>query len=357
MQRQNSSAFKTKQTLDKVKDVYGKREDQIIAAKKKSTTVVDNKNKTQRANPKSGSGRAPVKGANVHYFPSDVGTFSQGHYIIFSVKKQVAANVTGRKARGKAGASLRTAFQGALQISDMICMYMPPQVTLSDNLKYADQEIGGAALAATGGVQRVVNAAQMDGAMKKALGMGKGVLETGEDFFKGLLIDGVRGMANILGGGATALQISQGIVATPHLELMFEGVTRREFTYTFTMTPRNETEADKIRDIVKIFRTAMYPDYAFSSRAASTSGITNATATRYMKFPDVFEIQYYFRGTGENNFLPQPKTCSLTKCDVTYGGGESYVSVGGNGSPQKTTIALSFSEIDIMTKSQVKAGH
>ena len=42
---------------------------------------------------------------------------------------------------------------------------------------------------------------------------------------------------------------------------------------------------------------------------------------------------------------------------MTYGGGESYVSVGEDGSPQKTRIALSFSEIDIMTKSQVKSGH
>ncbi|MEC8882317.1 MAG: hypothetical protein VX737_03460 [Pseudomonadota bacterium] len=344
-----------KDTLNKTQEVYSKREDNFNRSTLGSH-LVDNNNKTQRANPK---GADSGKGGKIHYFPSDVGSFSQGHYILFFVKKQVAADVTGRKKTGKGGASLRTKFEGGLDITDTIALYMPPEVTLSDNLRYNDVEIGAMALGAEKFIGQVTTASAMDQLLTKETGMN--LLETGMDTMKDLGMRAIVGAANILSGGAAGLQIERGIVATPHLELMFEGVTRREFNYTFTMTPRNETEAFTIKEIIKIFRTAMYPDYAFGSASASagkkSGGGGGALATRYMNFPDVFEIQYNYRGTGKNNFLPQPKICSLTKCDVTYGGGESYVSVGEDGSPQKTRIALSFSEIDIMTKSQVKAGH
>ncbi len=93
------------------------------------------------------------------------------------------------------------------------------------------------------------------------------------DAFSAKLVDFVSGAMNFLGGGATAAQIATGIVRTPHMELMFEAVNRREFNYTFTMTPRNETEAATIEKIVKVFRKEMHPDYV--DVGAQLSGLGN----------------------------------------------------------------------------------
>ena len=325
--------------------------------KKLKTNVVDNTKKSQPFNPVNKKGSKTVVPLE---FPNGIGVDrSQGHYMLFTVRTQAPSALSVRKVAGSAGgASLRSQFQSNLQISEMIAMYMPAQVQVSDFMKYGDQEVGVGGLALGKGVLDY----QRGGSLMSAVGTGLG------DAFSAKLVDFVSGAMNFLGGGATAAQIATGIVRTPHMELMFEAVNRREFNYTFTMTPRNETEAATIEKIVKVFRKEMHPDYV--DVGAQLSGLGNgndispptsladfgASISRFMNFPSVFEIEYKFLG-GNDAPMPKPRMCSLTKCDVTYGGGEGYVSVGEGGSPQKTTMALSFAEIDIMTKTHVEAGH
>ena len=265
-----------------------------------------------------------------------------------------------RKSPGRpAGASLRSQLQGTLENGDIIAMYMPPQVQVSDNMKYADQEIGVGGLALGKGIDEFRKDMSLGGF---ANAFGSGIA----DAAKAKLVDIGLGALNFLGGGAAAGQIATGVVKTPHLELMFEGVNRREFNYTFTMTPRSFDEAREIEKIVKTFRTEMHPEYInlddlfaadndFVSDSAAASSSFGASISRFMTFPSVFEIEYRFLGGDAP--LPKPRICSLTKCDVTYGGGEGYVSVGEGGDPQKVSMALSFSEVDIMTRSQVMKGH
>ena len=46
--------------------------------------------------------------------------------------------------------------------------------------------------------------------------------------------------------GATALlALEKGAVRTPKMELMFEGIGRREFSYEFTFIPKDEAEAEQ----------------------------------------------------------------------------------------------------------------
>jgi hypothetical protein len=320
------------------------------------TPVVNNTRKSSKNTPINPKGK---KRASTMQFPLDVEQPGQGHFITFHVKRQVPASIGGmRKSPGNpTGASLRNQLQGTMENGDIIAMYMPPQVQVSDNMKYADQEVGVGGLALGKGIEQFRRDMSLGGFVDA---FGDAVGPAG----KAKLVDVGLKALDFLGGGAVAGQIATGIVRTPHMELMFEGVNRREFNYTFTMTPRSFQEAREIEKIIKTFRLEMHPEYVDIDAMISMStpgGDLGAgagggpTISRFMTFPSVFEIEYRFLGGDAP--IPTPRICSLTKCDVTYGGGEGYISVGDGGDPQKVSMALSFSEIDVMTRRHVEAGH
>ena len=55
--------------------------------------------------------------------------------------------------------------------------------------------------------------------------------------------------------GAQALsQLASGSVVTPRMEMMFEGVGRRNFQYTFAFLPKSVQEAKLVEDIIYHFK-------------------------------------------------------------------------------------------------------
>ena len=58
---------------------------------------------------------------------------------------------------------------------------------------------------------------------------------------------------------------------------------------------------------------------------------------------------------GRNKHLHKISTCYLTKMDVNHGGDRYQAHK--DGMPQKTMINLSFSEIEIMTKTKINQGY
>ena len=49
------------------------------------------------------------------------------------------------------------------------------------------------------------------------------------------------------------MAINSGSIITPRMELMFEGIQRRTFSFNFTFIPKSEPEAEKVEQIVKLF--------------------------------------------------------------------------------------------------------
>ena len=152
--------------------------------------------------------------------------------------------------------------------------------------------------------------------------------------------------------GARVLgQMATGQVITPRMELMFESVGRRSFTYTFIFIPKSEREAQEVEKIVFAFKEAMHPELDNPRKSVRT-----------MKIPDTFDIKY-MAGGGRNAFLNKISTCFLSSMDVQYGADRftAYPPAksrsGEFGSPpQKTQIALSFTELGIMTKKDIQDG-
>ena len=159
------------------------------------------------------------------------------------------------------------------------------------------------------------------------------------------------GALNTIAPGARALaQATTGTVVAPRMELMFERVNRRNFSYNFILIPKSVEEARVIEEIVQEFKLAMHPEF-----------IDATQSFRRMKMPNLIDITFHSHG-GHNNFINKISTCYLKSVNVTYGGDrytahEPTVGINGRGSPpQRTSIALEFSELGILTKEDIRNG-
>ena len=233
---------------------------------------------------------------------------------------------------GGSSNSIQLSRNATTRISTLIALYMPASISVSYNSKYGEQEISTLAGAAAGALDAFAGRGGADAgsALKGALdNMGKG-LETG-----------LMKIVDTAAPGATALlALEKGAVRTPKMELMFEGIGRREFSYEFTFIPKSEAEAQTIKDIVYQFKFHMASNY------------TDGTF-REMEIPSMFNIYYKYK-SADNDHLNRISTCALEGLDVSYGA-DRFVAYE-DGVPQTTKISLKFKEMEIITKKQISEG-
>jgi len=160
----------------------------------------------------------------------------------------------------------------------------------------------------------------------------------------------IKGLEGAAPGAEALIAINRGKIITPRMELMFEGIGRREFSYEFTMIPKSEKEADHIEGIVTKFKHAMAANYMTTDDLWGTELSTG----REMDIPSFFDITYMYKGK-ENDHLNKISTCVLTKMDVNYGADKFKTYRGGV--PQTTKISLNFAELNIITKKHIEAGY
>ena len=226
-----------------------------------------------------------------------------------------------------------------------IALYMPPSVNATYGASYADSEIG--ALADIGS-QVIESFFASQGDMTTRLGT---VIDEVRGGVKASLEKATLGALNTIAPGARALaQATTGTVVAPRMELMFERVNRRNFSYNFILIPKSVEEARIIEEIVQEFKLAMHPEFVDATQSF-----------RRMKMPNLIDITFHSHG-GHNNFINKISTCYLKSVNVTYGGDrytahEPTVGINGRGSPpQRTTIALEFSELGILSKEDIRNG-
>ena len=107
-------------------------------------------------------------------------------------------------------------------------------------------------------------------------------------------------------------------------------------------------EGRVIQDIIKLFRTELYPE-AFNVPI----GKSNVEAKLGFNFPNAFKIRFNFKGV-ENQNLPKFKECYLRTMSHTInptGGGFKV-----DGKPNEIDLTLSFVENQTLDKDDIKAG-
>ena len=227
--------------------------------------------------------------------------------------------------------------QGHTKSGTTIALYMPPSVNAKYNIPYDDKPIGFMSEAIYSFIKDVQAGASWDQAAKQNAGpVGTGLTRMGLGFLDAA-IPGTKDLA----------AMERGTIIAPRTEVMFQGISKRTFSFSFTFIPKSEDETKTIDKIIYEFKRAMTP--AFKNEASGN--------VRELNFPEMFSIAYMHQNV-ENQYINKIGRCFLESCDVSYGG-ERFVTFEPNekgAPPNKITMALSFREIDIVDQAKIYKG-
>jgi hypothetical protein len=301
-------------------------------------------------------------------YPMDNASVMQGHYIIFQIHGITAGRL--QKVEDKTGFKKRSfALKGSSKsVVTQIALYMPPSVSVKYAPNYEDVAIGSTAEAAFNAIGDV-NAAE---GVFSTLGAGiKGAANVGAEGVKKAASGVVGGVLNALGPGAKELGfLASGKIVTDKMEMIFKGVSRRQFQFEFAFIPKSHQESKQVDAIINAFKIAMLPKYtdSFGVAAGTFLGVDSGTGGegRTLTIPTTMDIKYYYQDTDgqpkENLYLNKISTCYLSNLDVKYGGErftayEPTVGDDKGAPPQNSSISMTFDEIEIITQEAARKGY
>ena len=249
-----------------------------------------------------------------------------------------------RETRTGVGASAR--FKGTTRrITDSVALYLPPNVQDNLQVNYDEAPTGLLGFGLTQGLEFVE---AFEGKDYKAAA--EIFTAAGGQFAKevakraGAAI--AEGLAGAEGAEALANRIF-GRASNPFMEVLFNNVGLRSFTYNFNFAPRNEEETNEVQKIIQLFRFHAAPEL---QRANS----------RYLNLPSEFDIHYMYHAEDgeayENDYFNRISTCVLQNVAVNYTPGDK-VRTFHSGAPTQITMTLTFTETEILTKEKINQGY
>jgi len=134
--------------------------------------------------------------------------------------------------------------------------------------------------------------------------------------------------------GQGVLTRATGSVLNTNQELLFQGPTLRGFNFNFDFTPRDENEAEEVRQIIRVFKQSMA---ARKNAPTSVQGL-------FLGSPHVFDLTYK-SGRSDHPFLNKFKRCALAGMGVNYNASGSY-STYYDGTPVHMNMTLEFQELN-----------
>lgn len=235
----------------------------------------------------------------------------------------------------------------------IVDMYFPLTMQFNDNALYDNADLGAmggtaeaAIQAGAGALSSVLGAAtQGVGSIFDAITGNKQLTETALRVGAARAID----LGSFLNTGvANALRLTNRTVINPNTRALFRGVNLREFTFQFKMIAESQQEAAIVEQIVKHFRTQMYPD------TYPVNIGNNVSADLGFAFPNVFEITFKYKN-GINERIPRINFCYLRNVSTTIN------PTGGtfrrDGQPNEIDLTLSFVEYRTLNKKDIEAGY
>ena len=230
------------------------------------------------------------------------------------------------------------------RITDSIALYLPPNVADSTSAQYEDTPTGILGVAATDIIRGVKAFNEDDFELIGSLG-GKALKETFQEILKNL----GGGAVEALTGNEGAIPLANkvfGRADNPFVEVFFNTMNIRTFTYNFNFAPRNEDETMEIQQIIQLFRFHMAPDL-------------QEVNSRYLTLPSEFDIHYMYKANNgqsyENDYYGRIGTCVLENVTTNYtpNGVKSFA----DGAPTQITMSLTFRETEVLTKEKINAGY
>ena len=265
-------------------------------------------------------------------------------YMIFTILKYNAHGFgeTGLKALPTSDDTNRGTMEGVDQSANIVgSIVLPMPKGISDALScgWGANELNSLSAAGVGAIENIMKGGGFGQTINDILG---GVNDQlGDDKVKNAATAATAGLAvNAVNGGkgdiTGLVSRATGQIVNPNVELLFNGVQLRGgFNFTFDLIPRNASEGEQIRNIIRLFKKSMLP--------SKTSGSAGQASGFFVKSPNVFRINY-MQGSQPHPFLNKFKVCALTNMSTDYAASGEYSSYH-NSTPVHMRLTMSFQEL------------
>ena len=145
------------------------------------------------------------------------------------------------------------------------------------------------------------------------------------------------GVGAAAAAAARGSAVGAGIAVNPHLAVIFSGVNFRTHQFQYKFSPRDASESDNLKNIIKKFKLNMHP---------------SIEGAAFFKYPNEFDIEF---SSSHQNYLFKFGTSVLSDFQINYNpDGGSYFH--DNGAPVSIALSLAFTEIDIITQDKINEG-
>ena len=147
-----------------------------------------------------------------------------------------------------------------------------------------------------------------------------------------------------VGTGGQLLTRQTGAIINPNIELLFNSPQLREFSFDFTLAPRDKIEAEVVIKIIRFFKQGMAP--------------IRDTSRLFLKSPHTFQVEFLKRVGGNsqsNPFIGKKKECALTNVSVDYTPNGTY-STYEDGVMTAYKMSLTFKELEAVYNDDYEEG-
>lgn len=222
------------------------------------------------------------------------------------------------------------------RIDTAIVLYMPPQIQTSYQNNWAASELGtvGAIIDAWNGMGDMTKLSTWKDAWARTK-------EAAPEVLKSTLAK--------VADAVTPFNVKDGYalvsrkIENPYMEVLFKGVNNRTFTFTFKFIPKSKSEQEGVQKIIKTLKFHAAPEKKLGG------------SNLFWSFPSTFDLSFIKKDGQANEWLYKISTCALTDISVQQGGDNTFSSHE-DGSPFATTMTLSFTEMELMTKERIDQG-
>ena len=145
-------------------------------------------------------------------------------------------------------------------------------------------------------------------------------------------------------GLRNAIGLAARVTINPNLRTTFEGVTIREFDFTFKFLPKSAEESREVKDIIQFFRFHAYP-FEIKLGGAVPIGFN---------YPAMFKIKLQSNGSGRFKNIGTPiKLSYLRRVSSVYN--PTQQTFHADGSPVEIDVSLGFVEYKTLSQQDIKA--
>lgn len=226
-----------------------------------------------------------------------------------------------------------------IDLNRQVSLYLPIGLQYRDNVQYENMDIGGMGAGAEAGLKQGMGAvnALIEGGLKTlTAGLGG---STGTDVAK---LGTVKLASKLPDEVSGAFKSAAGVTTNPNTRVLFKSVGLREFSFIFKFIATSPKEAEEIKEIIKLFRTELYPENI-------NLPVGNSEISIGYKFPNKFQISIEYDG---EEIATRIKPCFLRDVSINYN--STAMSMHEDGNFTEVEMTLAFQETRTLNRKDVE---